>query len=89
MDLAIDRAQSWRDDAQCRGVDAAVFFPLGSTGAAVGAIKAAQAVCRRCAVQEPCLEFAIETRQETGIWGGTTENERQVLRRAWTTRPQS
>ncbi len=90
MDPKLDRAEErWRDDAGCRGADASLFFPVGSTGAAVGEIEAAKAVCRTCPVQEPCLDFAIETNQETGIWGGTSEDERRVLRKAWKTRRRS
>ncbi len=33
-----------------------------------------------------CLEFAITTNQDTGIWGGTSEEERRKLRRAWVAR---
>ncbi len=28
-----------------------------------------------------CLRYALETNQEYGIWGGTTEDERRALRR--------
>jgi WhiB family redox-sensing transcriptional regulator len=34
-------------------------------------------------VREECLEFALATNQEAGIWGGTTEEERRKLRKAW------
>jgi WhiB family redox-sensing transcriptional regulator len=30
-----------------------------------------------------CLDFAITTNQEYGVWGGTSEEERRVLRRQW------
>jgi Transcription factor WhiB len=30
-----------------------------------------------------CLEFALATNQEAGIWGGATEEERRKLRKAW------
>jgi WhiB family redox-sensing transcriptional regulator len=40
-------------------------------------------VCATCEVQNTCLEFAIATNQEYGVWGGTSEEERRVLRRAW------
>ncbi len=83
MDLKLDRAtESWREDARCRGTDAMLFFPAGRTGESIGAIAAAKAVCRSCAVQEPCLEYAVATNQETGIWGGRSEDERRVLRNA-------
>ena len=28
-----------------------------------------------------CLEFALATNQEAGVWGGTTEDERRRLRK--------
>ena len=39
-------------------------------------------MCATCTVQLPCLEFAIETNQDSGVWGGTSEEERRQLRRA-------
>jgi WhiB family transcriptional regulator, redox-sensing transcriptional regulator len=32
-------------------------------------------------VREPCLEFAMETNQKYGIWGGLTDKERASLKR--------
>ncbi len=66
----------WRDDAACRGVDTDVFFPVTDEEAAE-----AKAVCASCPVREECLEFALQTRQEDGVWGGLTETERRRLRR--------
>jgi len=40
------------------------------------AIKAAKATCRTCAVIEDCFTYALETNQKSGIWGGTTSDER-------------
>jgi WhiB family redox-sensing transcriptional regulator len=68
-------------------VDSDLFFPVGVTGPAVDQIAAAKAVCATCPVQSECLEFAIATNQEYGVWGGTSEEERRVLRRAWRARP--
>ena len=73
----------WRDDATCRDLDPEIFFPIGVTGAAVEQIEAAKQFCRACASQHACLEFAITTNQEYGVWGATTEDERRVLRRQW------
>jgi WhiB family redox-sensing transcriptional regulator len=42
----------------------------------------AKAVCGRCRVQRECLRFALESRQDQGVWGGTTEEERKLMRRA-------
>ena len=71
----------WRDRAACRDSAPDLFFPIGSTGAALEEVRAAKAVCARCVVREQCLEFALETNQEAGIWGGASEEERRTLRR--------
>ncbi|MEE8375782.1 MAG: WhiB family transcriptional regulator, partial [Acidimicrobiia bacterium] len=41
------------------------------------------AVCAVCRVAENCLEYAFESNQRSGIWAGTTEDERKSLRRKW------
>ena len=73
----------WRKTATCRDLDPDLFFPVGVTGVAVEQIEAAKSFCRVCPSQSQCLEFAITTNQEYGEWGGTTEDERRVLRRQW------
>jgi WhiB family redox-sensing transcriptional regulator len=42
----------------------------------------AKAVCGRCRVKRECLRFALDSRQDFGVWGGTTEEERKLMRRA-------
>ena len=74
--------ERWRQHAACREVDPEVFFPVGVTGPAVPAIAAARAICEDCDARAACLEFAVSTNQEYGIWGGTTEEERRDIRRA-------
>lgn len=71
----------WREQAACRYANAALFFPAGSTGAAIDQIKAAKAVCGSCLVADECLQFALESNQEAGIWGGRDEEERRGLRK--------
>jgi len=44
-------------------------------------IEWAKTICGACPVQPECLDFALKTRQEFGIWGGTTEDERRMLAR--------
>ena len=43
-------------------------------------------MCRICMAQSECLEFALATNQDSGVWGGTSEDERRKLRRAWLAR---
>ncbi|MFF8637039.1 WhiB family transcriptional regulator [Streptomyces pilosus] len=72
---------NWRSSAACRTEDPDLFFPIGTSGPAVMQTEQAKAVCRRCPVQEQCLEWALETGQSIGVWGGTSETERRALKR--------
>ncbi len=71
----------WRAAANCRNTDPDSFFPIGTTGDALDQIAAAKALCTECTVQEMCLEFALVTNQDSGVWGGHSEEERRVMRR--------
>jgi WhiB family transcriptional regulator, redox-sensing transcriptional regulator len=71
----------WRALAACREADPDLFFPVGTTGAALRQIEAAKAVCRTCPSLDPCLEFALSTGQDAGVWGATSEEERRAIRR--------
>jgi len=73
----------WRTQSACTSLDPELFFPIGSTGDAVEQIVQAKAICSACPVRNDCLTFAITSNQEYGVWGGTTEDERRVLRRSW------
>ncbi|NEC03947.1 WhiB family transcriptional regulator [Streptomyces sp. SID7909] len=73
--------ENWRMHAACRDEDPDLFFPIGSTGPALGQVEEAKAVCRRCPVQEACLRWALENNQDAGVWGGLGENERRALKR--------
>ena len=72
----------WRTSAACRDADPDLFFPVGSTGPALRQIEVAKAVCRACPSLDPCLEFALRTGQDAGVWGATSEDERRAIRRA-------
>ena len=76
----------WRKLAACRDTDPDLFFPVGTTGPAIEQIDNAKAVCQTCEAQVPCLEFALSTNQDSGVWGGTSEEERRKLRRQWMAR---
>lgn len=66
----------WRQDAACRELDTNIFFPVTDEEAGP-----AREVCASCPVREECLEFALATHQDDGVWGGLTETERRRLRR--------
>ncbi len=68
---------SWSARAACHGLDPRMFFPAEDEDPG-----AAKAICHRCAVREPCLEYALGEREREGVWGGCTERERrQIIRR--------
>ncbi len=79
----------WRGGAACRDTQPDLFFPVGTTGPAIDQIDAAKTVCCSCAVQPECLEFALATNQDSGVWGGTSEEERRRLRKQWLARRRS
>lgn len=81
IQLTTELAAEWRAQAACAGYQHSLFFPIGD--ADMAAIERAREICMSCSVTEECLEYALETNQRAGIWGGTTEEERRSLRRKW------
>ena len=73
--------KDWRSQAACLDEDPELFFPIGSSDPALLQIQKAKPVCWRCPVVETCLDWAMETRQEAGVWGGLSEDERRALKR--------
>ncbi len=71
----------WRDHALCRDTDPDLFFPVGTTGQALVTIDHAKSVCSQCTVTQECLDYALETNQDSGVWGGLSEEERRAIRR--------
>lgn len=70
---------AWQDLASCRDKDSSLWFPR--VGESKRRVAMAQAICEECPVQEECLEYALNTRQQHGIWGGLQIKERRrVLR---------
>lgn len=65
----------WMRDGMCAQVDPELFFP-DKSGA-----REAKLICRGCPVQELCLQYALDNKEHWGIWGGTSERERQKIRR--------
>jgi WhiB family transcriptional regulator, redox-sensing transcriptional regulator len=81
IELIDETVEAWREDAACGDpASHADFFPEPDD---VGAVSRAKSLCASCPVSDDCLSFAIETRQDLGIWGGTTPPERKRIRRLW------
>ncbi|MGH2731307.1 MAG: WhiB family transcriptional regulator [Actinomycetota bacterium] len=71
----------WQVNARCTEVDPEIFFPERG-----GSSRAARAVCADCTVRLECLEYALNNKEQFGIWGGTSERERRRLRKERTLR---
>ena len=91
-----ERDVSWTDDAECRrpyvasvarsfGLDRSVdLFFAASQGREHPGKRAAVAICGTCRVKDACLDYALAAPghlPEVGIWGGTTDEQRNRLRR--------
>jgi WhiB family redox-sensing transcriptional regulator len=86
IQTAVDNPEKldWQEQAACRDYDNVLFFgpDQGESELEKQAREArAKSICQRCPVSEPCLEFAMETNQKYGIWGGLTDKERASLKR--------
>jgi WhiB family transcriptional regulator, redox-sensing transcriptional regulator len=68
----------WQADGSCRDRPDVDFFPEWPRGALP-----ARAVCRGCPVRVECTMQALEL-GEVGVWGGTTDFERELAREAGT-----
>jgi WhiB family transcriptional regulator, redox-sensing transcriptional regulator len=73
---------SWRSRASCLDEDPELFFPPGQGSQLQPQILAARRICAGCSVRPQCLEYALKTQQNEGIWGGLTADERAAQRRA-------
>ena len=80
---AMDTDRSdWRDRAACLHADPDLFFPISTAGPALRQVDEAKRICRTCPVQAPCLAWALRQGIASGVWGGTTAEERRAIRRA-------
>lgn len=75
------RAADWRDDAACAGEDSEIFFASEGTPAGQAKVRHAKVVCWSCPSMQACGQWAFETRQAFGVWGGVAERERRAILR--------
>lgn len=68
------RRDDWRDRGACTGADRGLFDP---DGADAWRELGAKAVCGVCPVRAECERWGIQTRQKHGVWGGTSQAERE------------
>jgi WhiB family transcriptional regulator, redox-sensing transcriptional regulator len=73
--------RDWWRAAACRDAEPELFFPISAKPASSAQVKRAKLICASCPVCSNCLSYALDHRQEQGIWGGLTEEERRRLPR--------
>ena len=76
----------WRAAGACVSADPDLFFPISAVGKGAAQIAEARRICGCCQVRRQCLDFAMDTGETAGIWGGTTPEERIRARRKKTAR---
>lgn len=65
----------WMVEGTCTTTDPEMFFSQQAPE-----IRAAVKICSECPVRVLCANYAINTNQEYGVWGGLTEVDRKQLR---------
>jgi len=68
----------WTKLARCVEVDPELFFP--EKGEIISP-RLAKSICKSCEVNVECLEYALDNKEQYGIWGGTSETDRRRMRR--------
>lgn len=69
--VSLPPPMGWQDQAFCIGTNTDWF---------IDGWDEAVRICGDCPVKKQCLEYALET-DSVGVWGGTTDAEREELRK--------
>ena len=72
---------TWRNRAACLNESPESFFPIGNAHSALLQTEKTKASCRRCEVVGGCLQWAVESGQDTVVWDGLSQDERHALQR--------
>ena len=73
----------WMDQGACVGENPKYWMSTSeeeTTKEVRENVQLALQVCRKCPVQSECLSHAMSY-LEVGVWGGTTDIERQLMRK--------
>ncbi|WP_320782972.1 WhiB family transcriptional regulator [Streptomyces sp. CRN 30] len=65
------------EQALCAQTGADFFFPEPGSS-----VREAKRICGMCEMRPACLEYALANDERFGVWGGLSEKERHLLRRA-------
>lgn len=69
----LDPGMPWESAALCAQIDPDEWFPDKGQNT----MRVTQKVCRRCPVQAPCLDLALRTGDQFGVYGGMNATTRR------------
>lgn len=75
-ELIASYGADWKNEGVCADMDPNIWFPEHGQNTL-----RARKICSECPVRAHCLEFAVMTNQKYGVWGGASEDEREVIRK--------
>ena len=81
LPMPIIEVWEWQYDGACRNEDPEAFFhPDGERGQNRARREAyAKSVCAACPVIAQCAAHALAVREPYGIWGGMSEEDRELI----------
>lgn len=74
----------WQTHAACRDADPELFFPPSDDDTSVIVARhriAVAPICSACPVATDCLRWALDSKQDHGLWAATTPTDRRAIRR--------
>jgi len=82
--VLLEQSWEWQEAAACRAEPSELFFgPEGEKPPdRDDRERRALEVCDRCPVRDQCRSHAVRLPEAYGVWGGTSETDRQPGRRA-------
>ena len=69
----------WKDQANCKNVDTNIFFPNDMGQIKPEKMSEALHYCHNCPVSDKCLDYAINSNIQVGIWGGMSTRARRQI----------
>lgn len=75
---SIRNTQAWAKDAPCSTADPDMWHP--EKGGPPLAAAQAKRICHACPAETACLQYALDTNEPFGVWGGMTAGERRRLK---------
>ena len=82
--LSLDeKSKILKTEGACSGLNPRMFYPSSNHTALDDLLELkAKEICAICDLTADCLQYALETHEKYGIWGGKTERERRSVIRS-------